>query len=359
MIDAAEPPADRAKPIAEQPPGRTVLVLGGTGFMGRALVQRLLQDGIGLRALVRDLSGRARWLAHQGVELVQGDLTDTASVEAALDGIQHVYHLARGAGPGWDDYLRLDVEPTQRLADLCCRRGIGLFYTSSIAIYDGGRQGEVITESTPPSRASMRLNAYARAKVANERLLADMHRGRGLKVVVFRPGIVIGGGGDPRHPGVGAWPNASTCRPWGGGRHRLPFVLVDDCVDAMVRARQVPAIAGQSFNLIADPCLSGHEYLDALERAAGVKIKRLPLPAWRLFAQSVAKWSIQVLTRGREQAMPSYRFCDGLSCRATYVTERARQRLGWAPVSDPALLIERGIVVPVAESANHDALAQA
>jgi nucleoside-diphosphate-sugar epimerase len=334
-----------------EPAGPGVLVLGGTGFMGRALVRRLLQDGTGLRALVRDLSGRAAWLAQQGVELVKGDLADTASVEAALDGIQHVYHLARGSGPGWDDYLRLDVEPTRRLADLCCARGIGLYYTSSIAIYDGGRAGETITESTPPSHASMRLNVYARAKVANERLLAELHRERGLKVLVFRPGIVIGRGGNPRHPGVGAWPNPSTCRPWGGGRHRLPFVLVDDCADAMVRALHVPGIAGESFNLVGDASLSGNEYLDALERIAGIEIKRLPLPAWRLFAQSVAKWGIKLLTARPEHPLPSYRYGDGLSCRASYSADQAKRCLGWVPASDRGVMIERGIAAAVAEPA--------
>jgi nucleoside-diphosphate-sugar epimerase len=336
-----------------RPSGPTVLMLGGTGFIGRALVKRLLQDGLNLRALVRDTSGQAKWLAAQGVELVQGDITDTASVEAALDGIRHVYHLARGSGSAWSDYVRLDIEPTRRLAELCCARGIALYYTSSIAIYDGGRAGELIAEATPPSSASARLNVYARAKLANEKLLADMHRERGLNVVVFRPGIVIGRGGSPEHPGVGAWPDPSTCSPWGGGRHPLPFVLVDDCADAMARALHVSGIAGESFNLVGDARLSGNGYLDALERIKGIKIKRRALPVWRLFAQSVAKWGFRVLTGKPEHPMPSYRYCDGLSCRATYAADRAKRRLGWAPISDTTVMIERGIAVAVNDRLAH------
>jgi nucleoside-diphosphate-sugar epimerase len=339
--------------IAERPAGPTVLVLGATGFLGRALVRRLLQDGVALRALVRDPSSRAALSIPQGVERVQGDMADTASVEAALEGIRHVFHLVRGSGPAWDDYLRLDIEPTRRLAELCRARGIALYYTSSIAIYDGGRAGERITESTPPSRATLRLNAYARAKVANETLLAQMHRERGLNVVVFRPGIVIGDGGNPRHPGVGAWPKPSTCRPWGGGRHRLPFVLVEDCAEAMVRALHAPGIAGESFNLIGDASLSGNEYLDALERSAGIEIKRSPRPAWRLFAQGLAKWGLSVLAGRPEHPLPSYRYCDGLSCRASYSADRAKRRLGWSPVADRERMIERGVVLPVAQSLAH------
>lgn len=353
MTNAAVPSTVPTESIADEPSGPTVLVLGGTGFIGRALVKRLLQDGIKLRALVRDASGPAQLLARHGVELVQGDITDTASLEAALDGIQHVYHLARATGPAWGDYLRLDIEPTRRLAELCCVRGIGLYYTSSIAIYDGGHANEVITETTPPSRASMRLNVYARAKVANEKLLTDMHRERGLKVVVFRPGIVIGSGGNPCHPGVGAWPGPDTCHPWGGGRHPLPIVLVDDCADAMARALHVPGIAGESFNLVGEAGLSGNGYLDAMERITGGRIKRMPLPAWRLFVQSVAKWGVRMLAGRPENPMPSYRYCDGLSCRASYVADSAKRRLGWAPTPDVNVVIERGIGAIAAERTLH------
>ena len=99
-------------------PPSTVLVLGGTGFIGRALVRRLRAEGLGVRALVRDTGGHAEALAELGAELVKGDFNDTPSIEAAMDGIQHVYHLARGYGRTWDDYIRLDVEPTRRLAEL-------------------------------------------------------------------------------------------------------------------------------------------------------------------------------------------------------------------------------------------------
>ena len=329
----------------------TVLVLGATGFIGQALVSRLRRDGVRVRALVRRTSGAAALLAQQGVEVVKGDFTDAAVVDAALDGVESVYHLARGSGRDWADYQAFDVEPTHRLAERCAQRGIGLFYTSSIAIYDGGRIGEVINESTPPSRASMRLNAYARAKVANERLLAQMHRDMGLKVVVFRLGIVIGKGGSPHHPGVGTWPSAAVCRPWGGGQHCLPFVLVEDCAEAMVRALHKPGIDGESFNLVGEPCLSGNQYLDALEQAGGAKINRPAMPAWRLFAQSVAKWGYQTLIQSPDRRLPSYRYFEGLSNRATYSSALAEQRLGWRPAG-AAVLIEMGISLPVTGTAD-------
>lgn len=349
LENAAERQPDPTDPIEATRTRPTVLVLGATGFIGGVLIRRLRQQGTGVRALVRDPSGSADLLASQGVEVVRGDITETRSVEAALDGVQHVYHLAKGSGSTWDDYLRLDVEPTRRLAELCCTRGIRLYYASSIAVYDGGRAGEVITEFTPPSRAAMRISLYARAKVASEHLLARMHGEQGLNVVVFRPGIVIGAGGSPFHSGVGAWPSSSLCHPWSDGRRCLPFVLVDDCADAMVRALHVTGIAGQSFNLVGDACLSGNGYLDALERVAGTRIRRVRWPAWWLFARSAAKWGLQTLACAPGRRVPSYRYIDGLSCRASYRADLAKQRLGWTPTADAALLIERGIVPLVPE----------
>ncbi len=344
-------PAFPAPPTPPTPGGPTVLVLGATGFIGAALVKRLLDDGLRVRALVRrrahDTSGNSR-LAQHGVEHVHGDLADTASLESALTGIRHVFHLASGQGPTWSDYLRQYVDPTRRLAELCCARGITLHYVSSIAIYDGSDAAEVITELTPPSDAALRLNLYARAKMANETLLADMRRTHGLKAVVFRPGIVIGEGGNPRHPGVGAWPNDTTCRPWGGGDHRLPFVLVDDCADAMACAMRLPEAVGQSFNLVGYASLTGNEYLDALQRAVATTITRQPLPAWRLFGQSLIKWALNKQPQRPERSLPSYRYVEGLSCRATYSAESAQRQLSWLSCAYPSELIARGIVSPLA-----------
>jgi nucleoside-diphosphate-sugar epimerase len=331
-------------------PKPTVLVLGATGFIGRALVKRLREEGLGVRALVRDTSGFSLGLAELGAELVKGDFTDPHSIESALEGVRDVYNLARGSGRTWDDYDRLDVQPTHRLADLCAARGLRLFYTSSIAIYHAGVAGEVITEDTAPSPYAIKMNVYARAKVENERLLGIAHRERGLNVTIFRPGIVIGDGGSPFHWGVGAWPYNSICRIWGDGHSRLPFVLVEDCADAMVRARTMPGLSGSSFNLVADPVLTGHEYLDEVDRLAGMKVTRLTTSTWRLFIEDVAKWGLKSLARTHDLKQPSYQYYEGLSCRASFSPERAKRTLGWSPISDRATLVERGIELPVRQS---------
>jgi nucleoside-diphosphate-sugar epimerase len=298
--------------------------------------------------LVRDLGGYAELLAADGAELVKGDFTDTASVEAAMSGITHMWHLARGYGQTWDDYQRLDIEPARRLAELCLQRDVQLLYTSSIAIYSGGRATDTITEDTPPGPGNVRFDPYARSKVAIERLLLELHRSRQLKVVILRPGIVIGRGGSPYHWGVGAWPYPSICRLWGDGTTPLPFVLVDDCADAMVRAMKAPGVDGESFNLVGEPRLTANAYLDAFERLAGIKVRRLPVPAWQRFAQDIAKYGLKTLS-GAERYRPSYDYYVGMSGRARYAPDKAKRVLGWRPSDELPHIVEEGIAVPVAE----------
>lgn len=330
--------------VASVPPGSpTVLVIGGTGFIGQALVRRLRQAGLGTRALVRAGSAKASLLAEQGVELIVGDFAAAATLDAALVGIEHVYHLARGTGSTWQDYLRHDVVPTHQLAERCAARGAWLYYASSIAIYGGGRVGEVIDEATPVSPDALRVNVYARAKAENESMLARLHRDRGLRSVIFRPGIVIGAGGSPRPAGVGDWPSHTLCRPWGGGGQRLPFVLVDDCADAMVRASRIGGLAGEAFNLVGDAPMTGTQYLDALERAAGITIRRAALPTWWLYTRSMAKWgSLKLLGKASREA-PTYGYFEGLIRRAAFSAQHAKRRLGWSPNADVSVLVDQGI----------------
>lgn len=358
MRDAAQLP--RAEPTgavapssaeASVVPGQeTVLVLGGTGFIGRALVRRLLEAGYGVRALVRTPGALPDELSQPGVTIVRGDLLDAESLDVALEGVQHVFHLARGTGETWEDYLRTDVEPTRRLAELCLEKRVKrLYYTSSIAIYHAGKSAGTITEATAPHPGVLRTNVYARAKVEIERMLLELHRQRGLGVAIFRPGIVLGPGGNPLHWGVASWPFPSVPRLWGAGNDPLPIVLVDDCADALVRAIDVAGIEGETFNLVGEPCLTAQEYLDEVERAAGLKFHRVPTSSVRYFVEDVGKYLIKTAGRDPNRKLPSFANWEGRTCAARFDASRARTRLGWTPTSDRARVVREGIELPARE----------
>lgn len=340
-------PSNIVEPKAEK---STVLVLGGTGFIGRALVRRLRQDNRGVRILARNPSSCPSELQHLGVEIVKGDFTDADAVKAALDGIEYVYHLARGNGKTWSEYLKTDVEPTRKVGELCLEAGVKrLFYASSIAIYYAGKNISVITEETEPDKGIMRVAPYSRSKVENERSLLELYRQKGLPLVIFRPGVVIGSGGSPYHWGIAAWPYSSVCSLYGDGNNPLPIVLVDDVADAMVRAIDVPGIEGESYNLTSTPCITAHEYLDEFERFAGIKLRRVPTPALRAYTASIAKWAIKSIGRDPNAAFPSYADWEGRSFAAVFDSSKAERQLGWSPVKEREILIREGIHVPVKE----------
>lgn len=326
----------------------TVLVIGGTGFIGQALVRRLRQEGYGVRVLSRSPSSVPIELQQLQIELAKGDFADEAAMDAALEGIEYVFHLARGSGKTWDNYLQTDVEPTRKVAELCLKHGVKrLFYTSSIAIYYAGKNAGTITEETKPSKGMMRVAPYSRSKIENERILLELHQQKGLPVVILRPGVVLGAGGNPYHWGIAAWPYNSVCNLWGNGDNPLPLVLVEDVADALVRAIHTPNIEGESFNLASPPCISANEYLDEFEHQAGIKIKRVPMPAWRMYTSSLAKWSLKRIGRDPYAAFPSFEDCDGRSLAAVFDCSKAEKQLGWSPVKDRETLLREGIQVPV------------
>ncbi|MGB5284431.1 MAG: NAD(P)-dependent oxidoreductase, partial [Polyangiales bacterium] len=198
-----------------------------------------------------------------------------------------------------------------------------------------------ITEDTKPVSSMLRANVYARSKTENEAQLLELWKSSGLPVVIFRPGIVLGQGGPPRHWGIAAWPYPSVARLYGDGNNPLPIVLVEDVADAMVKAIDVPGIEGESFNLAADPCITANDYLDELENRARIKLRRVPTSAPRLYGEAMAKWAIKRLAG--QELRPAYSDWRGRTFAATFDPRKTKERLGWTPESSREVLIKRGI----------------
>ncbi|MGB8698901.1 MAG: NAD-dependent epimerase/dehydratase family protein, partial [Thermosynechococcaceae cyanobacterium] len=118
------PIAIPARDIPAPDRAATVLVLGGTGFIGQSLVKRLRQAGYGVRLLSRNPNSCPTELLNLGIEVVRGDFTHAEAIDAALDGIESVFHLARGQGKTWEDYQKTDVAPTLKLAELCLKHQV-------------------------------------------------------------------------------------------------------------------------------------------------------------------------------------------------------------------------------------------
>jgi nucleoside-diphosphate-sugar epimerase/predicted dehydrogenase len=324
-----------------------VLVTGATGFIGKELVKRLVAAGRHVKIISRSQATAASAFPDLMVDVLIGQLSDPVFLENALKGVSIVYHLAKGDGKNWNDYLVSDVQPTLAFAKACEVAQIERFvYTGTIDSYYSGDASEKISGSTPLDPKIASRNHYARAKATSEEKLLEMHRASGFPVAILRPGIVIGKGFSPAHWGVGMFFNSTNMMYWGDGKHKLPFVLVDDVADALVSAGTQSGIVGKTLLLTADESISGREYVTALGAALRTKIRAVEGPAWKSYLVDLLKESVKHLTRHPNRKTPSFRDWCSRQHIAHYDSSEARTLLNWQPCNSREELIRRGIEAP-------------
>ena len=325
-----------------------VLVIGGTGFIGKYLVKKLTEQGHGVRVITRNASAGNIGLAGLPVELICGDVADAAFMDKALAGISVVYDLAKATGSKWDDYYQNDVLVTKNIAECALANGVKQFiYTGTIDSYYSANAKEVITADTPLDYKIKNRNLYARSKAACEVLLMQMNREKGLPVTIFRPGVVIGKGCPPAHWGVGMFQSETRVQFWGSGENKLPLVLVEDVADALVLALGRADVVGQIFLLTDEALLSGRDYVDEVSKASGTKLRATPTSIWKFFMVDMFKEAAKNIIKHPNRKIPSYRDWDSRSHRARYDNTKTKTVLGWNPASSKGDLIEKGIVAAV------------
>ena len=172
----------------------TTLVTGGNGFVGSALVRLLLQQDHQVRVLVRPGSDR-RNLEQLDVDLVEGDLTDPASLQRAVRGCNNLFHVAADYRlwiPDPERMYKTNVDGTRDLLRAAADAGAGrMVYTSSVATLGINRDRSPADETTPVSIADM-VGHYKRSKFLAEQAVRELVQEQGLPVVIVNPSTPIG-----------------------------------------------------------------------------------------------------------------------------------------------------------------------
>lgn len=211
------------------------LVTGGGGFLGSALVKRLVERGDTVRVLARGDYPELRGL---GVETHRGDIRDLASTTAACEGIDVVFHTAAKAG-GWGDpaeFEAINVTGTENVIAACRAAKVkALVYTSSPSVIHAHDDIEGGTESLPyPAHY---LAHYPRTKALGEQR-ARAANDATLKTVSLRPHFIWGPGDRHLLPRLLSRANAGRLRQVGTRDPKTDSIYIDNCVDAHLLAAQ-------------------------------------------------------------------------------------------------------------------------
>jgi NADH dehydrogenase len=207
----------------------TVLVTGGTGFVGTAVVHELRARGLDVRALVRSTRSAER-LAGWGVEPAFGDVTDAASILAAARGCSHVVHLVAVIRGRRSDFEQVMVAGTRNVI---------------AATRTAGGKRLVLMSALGVNVQTRTLTPYFAAKWQMEQDVAAS----GIEHVVFRPSFVFGRDGGVLPTFVRQVRLSPVVTVIGSGRRRLQPVWVDDVAAHFAAALELPAAANRTFEL--------------------------------------------------------------------------------------------------------------
>lgn len=261
-----------------------VLVTGVTGFIGRHVARRLVTDcRAAVRGLVRDPS-KAEELGKLGVELVRGDLTDSASLEQAVRGCSVVIHAAAQVSsvPDRKIFERSNITGTENMLRATAEAGVARFvHLSSIAVFGLAPSGEV-TDQSPRQHSG---DPYCDTKLDAEELAFRYQRGGRLPITILRPSAVYG-------PGSTHWSVIPLKRikkgkmfVFDGGRGLLNYVYIDNLVDAILLAAEDDRAIGDAF-IVNDGAATWLEYFSAYARMAGKNsVRSIPLWAAKLWVR--------------------------------------------------------------------------
>ncbi|HEY7339003.1 MAG TPA: NAD-dependent epimerase/dehydratase family protein [Bryobacteraceae bacterium] len=244
------------------------LVIGGTGFIGRALVAALLKEEHSVTVLHR----RPKHNLGRRVANIAADRNDAQAIKAALAGkkfdvvFDNVYDWERGTTAS-------NVESSARAVDGNLRRYI---FMSSVAAYGDGlnhHEGDALAPDDAPE-------LYVRNKAMTERALFRLRQRIGLPVVTLRPPYIYGPG-NPYYREAFFWDRLRAGRliilP-GDGRRLMQFVYIKDLVRAALKAMIEPSAVGQAFNIANPRPISQCEAVEALAKAAKKPVTFVRIP---------------------------------------------------------------------------------
>ena len=337
--------SDRQTAAPESPPSRRdkgaksvtvrvmrILVTGGGGFLGSAIVRRLRARGDEVVAFQRS---DAPELAALGTRVVRGSITARDAVSAAAEGCDAVIHTAAKAGV-WGkqaEYEAINVTGTRHVIEACVAHGIKiLVHTSTPSVVFSGEPFAGVDESLPYGRNW--LCHYAETKARAEQLALAAGATHGLRVCALRPHLIWGPGDPHLLPRVIARARSGRLRIVGEGQNKVDLTHVDHAAAAHLQALDAlkdERAVGQAFFLSDGEPIELWPWINAFLVKLDIPpiTKRVPLKtAFRLGGALETVW--RVFRLGGEPPMTRF-VATELAKDHWFSIAAARKTLGYTP----------------------------
>jgi nucleoside-diphosphate-sugar epimerase len=316
------------------------LVTGGGGFLGGAIVRRLVAAGDDVVTLQR---GSYPELVELGVECHRGDIADRGVVDGAVAGCDRVFHVAAKVemwGPR-EPFVRANIIGTDNVIEAMRRHGVGrLIFTSSPSVVHGGDDIAGSDESLPyPDHYEA---AYPETKAESERRVLAAN-GSGLATVAIRPHLVWGPRDTALVPRIVERARSGSLRLVGDGSNLVDTVYIDNAVDAHLDAasRLAPgaACAGKAYFITNDDPRPIKEIINGFLTAAGLEPIDRTIPVGLAVAAGRVFEAIHRVVPSKSGPRMTPFLARNLATAHWYDISAAKADLGYSP----AVSIEEGM----------------
>lgn len=259
------------------------MITGATGYVGERLALHLAQAGHHIHALVRSPQKAAALLQHPHIKTFKGDLQDQASILAAMQGCEEVYHLAAYAKV-WDKnpraFYEMNVEATRHVLEAALFLGLRrVVCTSTAGVLGPSIGGKLVTEESRPQEALS--TEYERTKAEAEEVAWEYAK-KGLEVVVVNPTRVYGPGQFSESNAVTKLIKRYQEGKWkvlpGDGKRIGNYVYIEDVLQGHIAAME-KGKSGERY-ILGGSNASYQEFFDTIGLCIGRKYKLVPLPLW-------------------------------------------------------------------------------
>ncbi len=308
------------------------LVTGGGGFLGRYIVEQLLEQGHEVRVFCR---GEYPELTKIGAELFRADLQNSEKVFEACQSIDIVFHVAAKAGfwGKWEEYYNANVIGTQNIIDACLKTGIKkLVFTSSPSVIFNNSAQENVNESIPyPNKYE---NFYSHTKAIAEQLVQSANSEQ-LATCSLRPHLIFGPRDNHLFPRVLAKAKQGKLPQIGTGQNLVDLTYVEDAAWAHLLAAEKleigSKISGKAYFISQNEPVNVWDFINQLLNSLDIPPIRIKFPLWLArIAGGLMELSYKILPLNGEP--PFTRFlASELAMSHYYDISNAKNDFGYTP----------------------------